>query len=346
MRTAYNKTPKTVEESIIKEYGKGFHDLFALGKKYGVSDVTARKIVRQHGFPPLPNKVPRATSKSEIKAICKSYLEGESLKSLVKKHHIPIERVKKILAESEVNLRSAFESRAKYQFDCQKFRCIDSPSAAYWLGFLMADGYVFVNEDKPEYRLCLDLQYLDVSHVELFRSFMRSEHPIKKVVYDDGRESARITFHSKDLLIDLSRYGIVPRKTFDMTFPEMDAVLISHFIRGYFDGDGHWHFPIGRDGVLRHNFGFTCADRSFLEELKLNLMNSCELSDVKIGENKSSKALCLQWGGRNQSKRFFEYVYQSSENLRLERKFDKSFGKIFNDKANTLTRQQPTIAPT
>lgn len=313
------KTPELIRQQIANDYGNGATNLYELGAKYGVSDRTARGIVRSFRFAPQNGSQPDLSNADEI---AKQYVKGVSKRQLIKLYGVTQKTIDIILASKGIKQRSTFDCRKKYDFNERIFASEVNESIAYWLGFLMADGYIYMNERKPEYRLVLNLQYSDIDTLEAFKLFMSATHPIKKVSRPDGREGCTIQFHSKNLINDLAVFGVTPRKTFTMTLPDIPNELLHHFIRGYFDGDGGWSLVHGKDGSDRCKFGFTCGDKAFLERLKFILIEQCHLGDIKILSKESSKAHQLYWGGKNQAKRFFGYLYQDAT-VFMERKKSK-----------------------
>lgn len=115
------------------------------------------------------------------------------------------------------------------------FEKIDTEEKAYWLGFLMADGYVSEKTNRIE----LALQEQDYEHVLKFKEFLESDHNITKKVKDNKYVSYRLAFSNKKIKEDLISHGCIPNKTKQMVFPTtVPKELIRHFIRGYFDADG------------------------------------------------------------------------------------------------------------
>ena len=50
--------------------------------------------------------------------------------------------------------------KGKYTYDHDYFECIDTSDKAYWLGFIYADGGIFVNERLNSCELSIKLQCL------------------------------------------------------------------------------------------------------------------------------------------------------------------------------------------
>ena len=141
---------------------------------------------------------------------------------------------------------------------------IVTPEAAYWLGFLMADGSV---QNGVRHSLKIQLATIDGCHVRKFRDFLKSGHKISvrpprtfmspsisdKPINDSGSYS--IVIHSHRLADVVCQYGVVPNKSHVATVQK----IASHpdFWRGVVDGDGH----IG--AVRKQGFG-VCGSFSLM----------------------------------------------------------------------------------
>lgn len=121
----------------------------------------------------------------------------------------------------------------KANIDSSIFDIIDTEEKAYWLGFLFADGYVSKN---TEFELALGLK--DVSHLYKFKRFLKFDG---RVYIDNKIGRCRLSFGDPQIVNNLKQKGCVNKKSLILEFPTEESVpsnLISHFIRGYFDGDG------------------------------------------------------------------------------------------------------------
>lgn len=125
------------------------------------------------------------------------------------------------------------DSHCKYTCDETVFDVITEESA-YWIGFLMADGYISKpKEGKGNPTLALKLQSGDLKHIYKFRYFLKSDHPIT----DDNQGLAkRIRINSKQISESLSNYGIVNKKSLIAKVKLLE--LDRDFWRGVVDGDG------------------------------------------------------------------------------------------------------------
>lgn len=128
----------------------------------------------------------------------------------------------------------------KYNFNEDIFEKIDTEEKAYWLGFLYADGNVSEYKNDIE----VGLAEKDKEQIEKLKSFYQTDAPIKvKRKKTDGKiyVGYALTVTSQKTKQDLIEKGCIPTKSLILKFPNNEQVpenLISHFVRGYFDGDG------------------------------------------------------------------------------------------------------------
>ncbi len=129
---------------------------------------------------------------------------------------------------------------SKSILDNNVFETIDSEHKAYWLGFLYADGCVYIS--PPHYELVVGLSSIDVGHLEKFKIFLKSNKKLYK--FNNGTGDC-LRIQSKKICEDLINKGCIERKSLVLEFPNDNIVpnyLINHFIRGFFDGDGSIYF--------------------------------------------------------------------------------------------------------
>ena len=206
---------------------------------------------------------------------------------------------------------------------------IDTPEKAYWLGFLYADGYVCYTDNK--YSVEVTLKSSDKKHLEKLAKFVGTDAPVtEKEVELDGKQIKvyRLTMHSKKLAMDLARYGCTQAKSLTLTFPTfLTDELESHFIRGYFDGDGC--LTIANQKQYNHKmlvFG-AVGTKEFLDEYEARFH--------KIGVRKckyepTGQAWQSRHGGNRQARVAFDYLYKDAT-VYLERKYSKFIAVLGGD---------------
>ncbi|MFA5234046.1 MAG: hypothetical protein WC390_06550 [Sulfurimonas sp.] len=129
----------------------------------------------------------------------------------------------------------------KYNFNEHFFDWIDTEEKAYFLGFLYADGCYY----PPHNKIAIELAQYDVDILEKFKKIIDSDYPLykcsKKTPNGQINEYYQFYLCNEYFSKRCCELGIVPRKSLILTFPTQEQVpehLLSHFIRGYYDGDG------------------------------------------------------------------------------------------------------------
>lgn len=116
------------------------------------------------------------------------------------------------------------------------FHNIDSEKKAYYLGWIMADGNVSFH--NGQYALKLGVQKSDRYLIDSFLADIQSEHKPHLRNNNKGSQFVYVSIGCKQMVQDLIVLGVIPRKSGHETLPNISPSLISHFYRGYFDGDG------------------------------------------------------------------------------------------------------------
>lgn len=207
-------------------------------------------------------------------------------------------------------------------YDRSYFHNIDSEEKAYWLGFICADGCVTHNPWSVE----LALSVKDKIHLRKFLSCISSQNvEIKDRIVNTSsfikthRISSRVVLSSKEMCIDLSQYGVVPRKTYTYSFPkQLSPKYYSHYLRGYFDGDG----CITTAGVETTGYQYyhlsLMATKSFLKSYMKILYDELDISYIKL--RKVSSQYIWAKKGMIQIRKILEYLYGESS-IYLDRKY-------------------------
>lgn len=180
-------------------------------------------------------------SQEQINNILSLYKSGLGETKIHNQLGISIRHIRRTLGENNILTIGTKRNFTDETF----FENIDSEQKAYWLGFLFADGYVRLRNNKYG-ELRLKLQSKDKSHIQLFKDTIKSDNIIKDIteryMYKGQIKNASSTsfsVYSTKIVNDLINLGCVQNKTKFIEFPNrISHTLIHHFIRGYFDGDG------------------------------------------------------------------------------------------------------------
>lgn len=142
------------------------------------------------------------------------------------------------------NIDHSWKPKRKYAVNETYFDEIDTPNKAYILGFLYADG----SNNPDKCTISMSLQEEDRDILEKIRSEISSEKPLEFLDYTNKHDGGytyknqyRLLIFNKHMCETLESIGMMKNKSLKLQFPDIKPELYSHFIRGYFDGDGCIH---------------------------------------------------------------------------------------------------------
>ncbi len=181
---------------------------------------------------------------------------------------------------------------------------------AYVLGVIAADGCIQARQFR------IGVSDKDVIWLHKIKDIMESTHPI---YYRKSDNILLLCVGSKEMVIDIKKYGISEAKSKTLTFPEMEDKYLSHFIRGYFDGDGY----IGKMSDGKGN-SYIRVSISGTEEFLVSLKTHFNrLFKNKIGSIRyANRCYELTFSGTS-VKSFLDWIYTESKHLYLDRKYEK-----------------------
>lgn len=200
--------------------------------------------------------------------------------------------------------------------DARWFAVLDTEAKAYWAGFLLADGCV-IRSPKGSSYVVLRLSSKDEERILELRAAVGSTRPVTRHIGRYQNSLSTIRIGCRPMADDLARYGVVPRKTKGHPMPEGVAPgMMRHFLRGYFDGDGH----IGRRGhktahAMQYQVAI-CGTHGFCLWMQEQF---CLATGVSGRVSVSKGCSRLDLGGNPQVSRWMEWMYADST-VFLERK--------------------------
>jgi len=249
--------------------------------------------------------------------IIQKYNEGISTYTLGKMCNCSAVNIRRILKQGNVILRTLSEAATKYTFDKNYFKNIDSEEKAYFLGLLFADGNVFKRT------MSISLQDQDKNILEHFKSSIQYTGPLLiNNKLGNRRTQLRLSITSTSLATDLKLHGICKNKAFNILFPKcISEQLFSHFIRGYFDGDGCIYTNAIKNDYLISMIG----PKLFLEDIQKILINTLGLSQTKLYNPQNCKETglhTLTYQGKKNVLKIGQFLYQDASCF-INRKYDK-----------------------
>jgi DNA-binding transcriptional regulator WhiA len=194
----------------------------------------------------------------------------------------------------------------KAKVNSSVFNKIDTEEKAYWLGFIFADGYV---SKSNNFELSLGLK--DLEHLTRFKEFLQFEG---KIYIDQKVGRCRLQFQDAQIVNSLKKIGCVNKKSLVLMFPKINECFYSHFIRGYFDGDGSINKPEKSISVS------IVGTQQFLEFIH-NLLNIPNYK-IKHRQIKHSKEVHISEFSGNDARNFGKFIYNNST-ICLERKKER-----------------------
>lgn len=125
----------------------------------------------------------------------------------------------------------------KNNYERRFFQYINSEDKAYWMGFLLADGYLCLGINSSVVNLTLALK--DINHLKKFIKSIDGEEKQLRIINNKGKLSVQCMLNSKEMALDMLYHGFpLENKSFTAKPLNFSNNLMRHFWRGMFDGDG------------------------------------------------------------------------------------------------------------
>jgi hypothetical protein len=176
-------------------------------------------------------------SENQWDELITEYKAGGTTMALAKKFGIGRNAVSTGLKKRNVKFHSHnffFTKQAEERTNVHAFDEI-TPTSAYWLGLIFADGCV-----TDSNRLHLGLESTDRAHIARFKDFMGSANTVSDIESERENKTkfmSNFAIQHAHLARTLASYGIGPRKSLTAEARE-DLVPNKHFWRREVDGDG------------------------------------------------------------------------------------------------------------
>ena len=250
----------------------------------------------------------------KIEDIISMYNKGHGTMYIA--HNLNISRVtvQKYLLKGGITLR---KTSPRFVYDINFFDRYNDKSA-YWAGFIAADGYIRPNRATLHIKLAI----IDYNHLLKF---------CKEIQYHYIPKKAK---NNSYCYIDVSGTWFVNglKKNFDISsnktknvriYDKIPKKYLSHFLRGYFDGDGCVTY------TSTSSISFSGASEMMLCQIKILFRDTLKIK-LKSGNDsppiKNGKQ--ISYSGKN-AYRILKWMYfGSEESTRLDRKY-RRFIELF-----------------
>lgn len=257
-------------------------------------------------------------TEEQIKEIIRLYTEEKwSMPKIASHYNYSVGAIQYTLRTRNIKSRTAAESNKRLSFFENFFKEINTQEKAYTLGLLYADGS---NNQKG---MTITLQEQDKGILDRLKAELNFTGDLyyKKRIREGCSNSYELNITSKVISEDLSKLGCVPKKSLILKFPSEEQVpkhLLSHFIRGYMDGDGSIfmckQLYVSFVGTLEF---LTKVQNIFQQEIGVS-PTSLQIKCKKRATNNYQFAV----GGNIKAQAVLEWIYKDS-NIHLERKFNR-----------------------
>lgn len=252
-------------------------------------------------------------TQEQIKAMIQDYnINHISTRQLGTKYGVSKTVIARVLKENNIELN---HTNRKYYGNYDIFETIDTKEKAYWLGFLAADGCNYSRVENAS--IIINIHQKDINHLEKFKKFINTNAEIKTFIqtwgYSNNTPMCKIVLNSKKMSQDLTKLGIVPRKSLILQPPRIDEQFYLPFILGYFDGDG---------SIFQTNQGSYGISIEGTKEI-LNWINSILNISSHLEKRKQDNKnnYFIRCGGIEKPYLIMKKLY-NSVNVNLERKYN------------------------
>lgn len=295
-----------MKEEILNDYMNSLSGP-EIKRKYNISYYKIYKYLNSEG-------ITKKFSNWEIykPRILNLYNKGLSKITISKELNIYVDVIDKFLKDEGILIRKTSEINRKNFFNENYFEKIDTFDKAYFLGLLYADGNVYLKRNRVQINLATEDSYI----LSLFSKYINSTAKLYK-----DNNNYKLILDSKIITNDLIKLGCIPSKSLILKFPTEQQVpkeYMSHFIRGYFDGDGCISITKTKQVNITGSFDFINGLKEYLtknENIKFGVFNKRYKDNIN-----SAGTINLS---RFSHTDFFNYIYKNKNDLFLSRKYNK-----------------------
>ena len=318
------KIEEKIQKLVILDYYKTNLKVKEIAHKYNLCRQSIRNIIIKN------KKLLKSKQFEKLKhKIILEYSKGKTNKELSLKYNVHRTTIQRIIKNSNQNLRTQSETARKHNLI--NFNSgILSNNDAYILGLIYADGNLFKNvidirlHEKDKEILLKISKYVYGKNTLKYSKSKKWLAKNGKTYTSDGQW--RFTISSKQVTSILRKVGLTENKSLTIRFPKLKSEFISHFIRGYFDGDGCIFVSKKYKNTNRVTM---VSNYLFCEDLKYQIEKFLKINACV--QYKTENVGTLSISGNKQIITFMDWIYQDA-NLKLNRKYQKYITELKNKK--------------
>ncbi len=318
-------------------------------------DSAAEKRIKSHITRKMGSHLPVPITKTDLE---EKYASGLSLNDIARQYNCTRQYIYKLLKQYALTVRTKSEARGlaleqgKISYSSQvyssgepithekrhvnaSFFKIWTPAMAYVLGVIYTDGCLVKPNGPVKFRVTIAQKEPEL--LEKVRALMGSNALIR---YSPARGIAgalhTMVIDNLEIYRDLQALGLTENKSLTLKFPDIPSEMVSHFIRGCWDGDGSVFWE-GAD-VRKPCASFVSGSKEFIERFMQNLV-SLGMPDRTIHKSMRSKnpSFYFRYTGLP-CRRLFHVLYDGvNESMYLTRKYLR-----FSEIKENLGRQSRT----
>lgn len=256
-----------------------------------------------------------------VNSLVRDYQNGLNIKSLIEKYNLSRNTCARYLKAANIKIRHENKNSQKWKVDENYFNVINTKEKAYWLGFIFADGNVYLGKKNYFSAFNFNLTKSDGYMVEKLAKAVSytGKTTIKKYKNPNYDSAVSLTICNKKFCENLIEKGCVPAKSLILEFPSESAVpeeFMSHFVRGYFDGDG---CVAKKNKNTNAIFVSIIGTKSMMEGISRFLHSKGIKSNIHIHRKLHTLTIHMM----DRVRLFFLLIYELSDSCFLERKRKK-----------------------
>ena len=314
---------RSIKDKLIKDYIPGETSLKSLAEKYNINNYkTVSTVLKENKIEVIKAKY--TISLTILKKASEYYLNNEiSIINCAKKYNIGKNTLSEYFKKNNIT-KNKKNFQKDISFNKTFFDNIDSEEKAYWLGFIMADGWTRLDKNNKPSQMSIEINKKDIEILQNFKKSINSNHNIKerKRIQKTGyiSEVCSITISCQHMTRKLIEYGVIPNKTYYGFINESifnnNEELIFHYLRGYSDGDG----TIDKK---EHTYVFKLVIKSkfILNTIEKWIKKYCKIKPkIKLESDKRGSAYRLFISNKKDYFVFLDKIYNNST-IYLERKY-------------------------
>lgn len=253
--------------------------------------------------------------------IIENYKSGISITDLAKDCKTHYKIIKNILIKNNIKLREIGDSFRRYVVDETVFDNLNSIEIYWLLGWFISDGHISKNNG-----LMFGISSKDKEVLYKFKDILKSTHPIKNKFINNKKtgiikEYSLLNIINRKLGQSINKLGFDHNKTYTLKWQEYPKEMMSHLIRGIFEGDGNIYInkltkKMEASIVSSANFCYG------LQNFCKNNLNINVIVEKMKSPNINCPAMTCRFSGNYQTIKFMLYIYNNCGRYFLTRKLD------------------------